>query len=92
MSQTTTTRTSDHIAFDQLTIERKFLLFIVTSAACARLGMRKPPAQETVTAMAREAWDASGASTEILRDLTDYDLGDFMAYIQETAEVTPPHR
>jgi hypothetical protein len=70
MSQTATTRTSDHITFDKLTIERKFILFIVTSAACARLGMHKPPVQEMVTAMAREAWDASGASADILRDLT----------------------
>ena len=69
MSQTTTSHSSDHIAFDQLAIECKFILLIVTSAACARLGIRKLPAQETLTAMTREAWDASGASTDILRDL-----------------------
>jgi hypothetical protein len=70
MSQTTISRTSDHITFDQLAIEYKFILFIVTAAACARLEMRKPAAQETLTAMARETWDASGASIDILRDPT----------------------
>jgi hypothetical protein len=68
MTVTTTTATSTN--FDQLSIEGKFLLILATTAACARLGMSKPPAQQALTAMAREAWNGAGASTEILHDLT----------------------
>jgi hypothetical protein len=58
----TSTTTATITMFDQLSAEEKFLLLIITSSACARRGMTKAPARTKLT------WNASGASTDILRD------------------------
>ena len=64
MSSTTATIT----IFDQLSVEEKFVLLIAASSVCARRGMTEPPSGTELVAMVREAWNASGASAEMLRD------------------------
>jgi hypothetical protein len=54
--------------FDQLPIEAQYLLAILATSDCARLGYTKAPAQKRLMAMARTAWDPHQLSIEALRD------------------------
>lgn len=64
----TSTTTATITMFDQLAVEEKFFLLLIASSVCACRGMSKPPARAKLITMAREAWNASGATAEILRD------------------------
>jgi hypothetical protein len=55
-------------SFDELPTEARFLMTMITSAACARLAMTESPSRTQLAAVARRTWDGHGLTIEALKN------------------------